>query len=42
MNRILDTPFNVNAARFLRHSEDIFAIYEDEKAALAALNAHYR
>ena len=29
MNRILDTPFNVNAARFLRHSEDIFAIYED-------------
>jgi aldehyde:ferredoxin oxidoreductase len=29
MDRILDTPFNVNVARFLRHSEDIFATYED-------------
>jgi aldehyde:ferredoxin oxidoreductase len=29
MERILDTPFKVNVARFLRHTEDVFAIYED-------------
>jgi aldehyde:ferredoxin oxidoreductase len=29
VDRILDTPFKVNVARFLRHSEDVFTTYEN-------------
>jgi aldehyde:ferredoxin oxidoreductase len=29
LDRILDTPFKVNVARFLRHSEDVFTTYEN-------------